>query len=338
MTRFKWSHILKIIFFLAIAGLLLYFSFRGIPLNKVMEELLKANIFWVALSGFLSIVALVSRAYRWKLLIETLGYSPSLKNSLYSLMVGYFANLAFPRLGELTRCGSLSKVETIPVGGLLGTVVIERMIDVLSLLICLLLAAVIEYQRLSHFFRDQLINPMTSKIEYLLNSTVGIMVLLFIVVVIIFLFFFLKKRSSSWVAKVLRDFVDGLRSITKLKKGWQFLFHSVFIWLLYYLAVYVCFFAIAPTRELGPGAALFLLVAGGIAMSAPVQGGIGAYHLLVSQGLVLYGLSRQDGLIFATLVHTLQLLIVVVLGTVSLFALFISNRKAQSAAEPVILP
>jgi uncharacterized membrane protein YbhN (UPF0104 family) len=126
-----------------------------------------------------------------------------------------------------------------------------------------------------------------------------------------------------------------------LKRPGLFLFHSIFIWVLYYLAVYVCLFAFPATSSLRGGSALFLLVAGGLGMSAPVQGGIGAYHLLVSQGLVVYGISLQDGLAFATLVHFLSLAMVVVLGMISMMLLFSGNKRkawADPATEAGIQP
>ena len=115
----------------------------------------------------------------------------------------------------------------------------------------------------------------------------------------------------------------------RLEKRWLFVFHSIFIWALYYASVYLAFFALPSTSGLGAGAGLFLLVAGGLAMSAPVQGGIGAYHLLVSQGLILYGISRQDGLAFATLLHSLQLLLIVVFGCISLVLSFVEKQDAE---------
>ena len=116
-----------------------------------------------------------------------------------------------------------------------------------------------------------------------------------------------------------------------MKNGFAFLAHTAFIWLMYYFMVYVSFFALAPTSHLDMKAGLFVMVAGGIGMSAPVQGGIGTYHILVSQGLMVYGISKSDGLIFATLVHTAQLVLLLILGTVAVLALFLRNRKAEKA-------
>lgn len=327
----------KYILLLGIAVLLLVFAFRGINVNKVFSEMLKANMLWVLLSALMSVIALISRAYRWNLLIEPLGYSPSLKKTTYALMIGYFANLALPRLGEISRCGALSKSESIPFNKLLGTVIVERVIDVISLIICLLIAASIEYKRLGDFFNENIINPISGKFEQILKSPFSIAIVIIILAGLLFtIIYFLRKakqkESESKVVKLIRGLFDGVRSIANLKRPWLFIFHSFFIWLLYYFSVYIALFAFPFTDDLGPRAALFLLVAGGIAMSAPVQGGIGAYHLLVSQGLVLYGLSQEHGLTFATLIHGLQLLIIVVLGIASMLLLFSGKKNTNYAA------
>ena len=140
----KVINILKYIILLGVAVALLLYAFKGMDIKKIVQQIFHANMFWVSVSGLISVIAFVVRAYRWNLLIEPMGYSPSLKNTTYSLMVGYFANLAIPRLGEVSRCGALSKAESIPFNKLLGTVIVERVIDVISLLLCMLFAAVIE--------------------------------------------------------------------------------------------------------------------------------------------------------------------------------------------------
>jgi len=330
----------KYLFLFVVAAALLFFAFKGMDLKKIGQQILHANMFWVAVSGLISVIAFVVRAYRWNLLIEPMGYSPSLKNTTYSLMVGYFANLAIPRLGEVSRCGALSKAESIPFNKLLGTVIIERAIDVITLLLCMLFAAAIEFKRLGSFFSENIFNPIIKKFDQLTNSPLiltGIIAVLIILTAVV-IYFKRKnkvKGTESAISKLIKGFIDGLRSVAKLKKPGRFIFHSILIWFLYYLGTYVAFFAFPFTAGLGAGAALFLLVASGLGMSAPVQGGIGAYHLLVSQGLMLYGLSQQDGLTFATLLHTLQLLLVVVFGAISLILLFSENKKRAESAETV---
>ena len=328
----KLFSFLKYLLLLAVAFGLLAFAFRGVRVGKILHDMLQANIFWVLLSALFTILAFFSRAYRWNLLIESAGYSPPLKKTFYALMVGYFANLAFPRLGEVTRCGSLSKAESIPFSPLLGTVIVERVIDVISLVVCLVLTAILEYKRLGSFLNDNIIDPAIGKLRQLMVSPLLIVAAIVCILGLSFALFYFIKRSGqkgkeSKIVQLFTSFMNGLRSISTLKKPGLFIFHSVFIWFLYFLSTYVCLFALPSTSQLGLNAALFLLVAGGLGMSAPVQGGIGAYHLLVSQGLILYGLSQQDGLLFATLIHSLSLVLVVLFGVVSMLLLFSGNRR-----------
>ena len=296
--------------------------------------MLQANIFWLLLSLIPSIIALISRVYRWNLLIEPLGYAPRLKKTFYALMVGYFANLAFPRLGEITRCAALSKAESIPFNNLLGTVIVERAIDVITLLVCLMLTAIIEFKRLGDFLIDSIVKPIVEKLKQFATSPVLIIGAIVLIIAIFFIVRYFrnkpgKEQKESKFIHLVKGLVSGLRSIGRLKRPWLFVFHSLLIWFLYFLSMYICFFALPSTSGLGFGAALFLLVAGGLGMSAPVQGGIGAYHLLVSQGLMLYGLSKQNGLAFATLVHTSQIIMVVLLGSASLLLLFLGKKKQK---------
>jgi uncharacterized protein (TIRG00374 family) len=336
----KLLNILKYIILLGVAVALLLYALKGMDIKKIMQQILHADMFWVSVSGLISIIAFVVRAHRWNLLIEPLGYSPSLKNTTYSVMVGYFANLAFPRLGEVSRCGALSNAESIPFNKLLGTVIIERIIDVLCLFVCILLAAAIEYKRLGDFFSEKIFTPLNEKFQQLIKSPLlfAAIIILILVLIIAFIYFLRKskkKGTGSPIVKIIKGFVDGLKSVANLKRPWVFIFQSAFIWVLYYLGVYVALFAFPFTSGLGAGAALFLLVAGGLGMSAPVQGGIGTYHLLVSQGLVLYGVSTVNGLAFAFMLHGLQLILVIALGIVSLFLLFSARKNKQENSIPL---
>jgi len=330
----KVISVLKFFLLLAIAVGLLLFAFRGISLRSIVQEIVKANVWWVLLSVVPSIAALVSRSYRWNLLIEPLGYKPKLIKTFYAVTIGYFANLGFPRLGEVTRCAALSKAESVPFNMLLGTVIVERVVDVLTLIICLILTAIIELNRLGTFLVGTIIDPVIEKVKQLFSSPVLLAGLVIVIIAVLFVvrYFRIKSKRANGESRIVhlfRGLVSGLKSIGQLKRPWLFIFHSILIWVLYLLSVYLCFFALPVTRGLGLTAALFLLVAGGLGMSAPVQGGIGAYHLLVSQGLMLYGLSKRDGLAFATLVHTSQILMIILLGSASLFLLFINRRAIQ---------
>jgi uncharacterized protein (TIRG00374 family) len=326
--------ILKYLILLCIALGLLYLAFKGVDVRKTFEEISHVNVLWLSASIGVSLIAFVSRAIRWNMLIEPLGYKPRLSNTFYSLMVGYFANLAVPRLGEVTRCGSLSKAEKVPFNSLVGTVIVERLIDVISLLICLIITALIEYERLGNFLMDSVINPIREKVSASLHSLLFIVLSALIVAVLtgVIIWFIKKSRQSSGESKIvsmIKGLVDGLLSIGQLKRPLLFIFHSVLIWVMYFLMAYLAFFSLPVTNNLTWSAGMFVLVVGGLGMTAPVQGGIGAYHLLVSQGLMLYGLSQQDGLAFATLLHTSQMLIVIFFGALSFLLLLLASKKSS---------
>lgn len=333
--KIKPTDIIRFFVLLVLAVLLFVFAFRGISLSLIAKQIFKAKFFWVFLSFLISAVAHLSRAIRWNLLIEPLGYSPPLQKTFYAVMTGYLANFAFPRLGEVTRCGSLTKAESIPFNKLLGTVITERLIDVLSLLICLLIVMVIEFRRLGNFLKENIIKPTVSKFHAIGSSPLIAIAFAALLVCLFFFVRYLRKRKGTAISNLIKGITEGISSVRTLKRPWLFVFHSVLIWFLYFLSVYVALFAFPSTENLGLGAALFLLVAGGVAMSAPVQGGIGAYHLLVSEGLLLYGLSQEEGLAFATLLHSLQMILSVVLGIISFLLLFSARRPKKLPAHTV---
>ncbi len=326
---------LKFILLLGIAFGLLYLAFRGVDLGKMFDEISEANFFWLSASVFVSLIAFASRAYRWNILIEPLGYKPRFSNTMYSLMIGYLANLAIPRLGEVTRCGSLSEAEKLPFNRLLGTVIVERLIDVICLLICMVLTAIIEYDRLGNFLMESVIRPVSEKATTWLNSPLFVIAAIVIAACMVsIVVWFVKKNKStteeSKIVHLVKGLIDGLMSIGQLKRPWAFLFHSVLIWTMYFFMAYFAFFSLPVTSGLSCSAGMFILVVGGLGMTAPVQGGIGAYHLLVSQGLILYGLTQQDGLAFATLLHTSQLLVVIFFGSLSFLLLFLANKSRSN--------
>jgi glycosyltransferase 2 family protein len=327
LTRHKqW---LQFTFFATTTTLLLYLAYRGTSFHIIYTSIIHSKLLWAVASLFFGLIALVLRAYRWKLLLKPLGFVPTLFHASCALAIGYLANLAFPRLGEIMRCGSLSTKDKVPFALVFGTVVTERIVDMISLFTCILLAALFESNRLGHFLINEIVLPIRDKL------TLPVLIALFALLLFICFIYFLKRgkgsKQSSVIKRQLESFADGIRSIMKLQQPLLFIIASIGIWVLYFLSAFVCFFAFPETSHLGPSAALLLLVIGGIAMSAPVQGGIGAYHLLVSRGLLLYGLSQTSGLIFATLLHSSQMLMVIVVGSISLLWLFITRKKARTA-------
>ena len=323
----------RYLIFLAAGAALLWFTFRHQNFNDVFDKIIKADPFWVGITLIISILALISRAMRWKQLIVSLGYNPRLSSTFKALMLGYLANMALPRLGEVSRCGALNKSDEIPFDKLLGTVIVERVSDVIMLLLCMLLVAFLEFERLGGFMNENLVKPMLEKWYGNTVAVVVIIVLLITGVVIIFRLFKMQN-PPAWIQKIkklLSGIGEGLQSITHLENKGVFLFHTFFIWGMYLLLTYVSFFAFPFSSGLTLSAALFITVLGGIGMSAPVQGGIGTYDWLVSQGLILYGLSETNGTVFAVMGHSVQTLFLVALGIISMISLFFFTKKQSSS-------
>lgn len=326
---------LKYLVLLSVGLLFLYLAFRGNNPRELLSALKTANYNWIFLSFLCSILAHLSRAARWNLLIQPLGYKPRLKNTFAAVMAGYLANMAVPRMGEISRCGALNQVENIPFEELLGTVIAERVIDLITLILCIFLTAFLEFDLLGRFIMNQVVSPLITRFQLLFASVLSTLTALAVLLVLIALaVYVLRAASGNPLVKKARNLLKGvlvgLQSVLKMERKLEFFLHSVFIWTMYFLAGYVCFFALSSTSRLGADAGLFSLVAGSIGMTAPVQGGVGVYHMLVSQGLTLFGLSQPEGLVYATVVHTSQVLLILVLGAISL--LFISLKKRPEAA------
>lgn len=321
---------LKFLAFLAVGILLLWFAFRKVDAGKFIDDLRGANYYWLILSVLFGFFAFVSRARRWILLIHPLGYNPSLKNSFYALMTGYLANLALPRMGEITRCVALGKKGKIPVDQLIGTVVVERSIDFISLMFIMIALIFTSGDQVGLFLKNSIQIP----IQKMFGVTWVIWLILFIVLAVIFILLVRYKKSLrkfrffSKMFDIGRGVINGLKTISTMEKKWEFLFHTIFIWLNYALMTWVVFFSLESTSFLTFRDSIFILVIGGLGMSAPVSGGIGAFHYIVQQGLyIVKGIPLEDGFAYATLTHESQLIFVVIMGAISFFIIFRKDRN-----------
>jgi uncharacterized protein (TIRG00374 family) len=325
---------LKFIGFLVVGILLLWLAFRKTDFARLAADLKEAHYSWLLLSILFSLFAFVSRARRWILLVNPLGYRPSLINAFYALMTGYLANVALPRIGEITRCVALGKKEKIPVDQLIGTVVVERTIDFFSLMIIMLAVMFTSGDQLGLFLKEFILVPVQNKMQEMFGVTWILWAILFFIVILsLFLAFryrhkLRKIRFFSKMIDVLKGVFNGLKTITTLERKWEFIFHTVFIWVNYALMTWVVVFALDSTSQLTFVDSLFLLVIGGLAMSAPVQSGLGVFHYTISQGLLIVkGIPIEDGLVYALLAHESQLVFVAIIGTISFFMIFRRHGK-----------
>ena len=331
----KQKFILKYILVLLATAALVYFAFKQIKINDVIDAMKRANYIYILLSLIPAMLAFASRAIRWNLLLHPLGYRPKFRNSFYALMFGYLANLAFPRLGEVSRSVALNRAENIPLDKIIGTVIAERAVDVVSLLVCIVLTLVMEFERIYSFMTMYLFDPLINKMSSAMQSGLFYPVIAVLILAIIAAVIIMRRRqqAASLTDKIILFFkgiLTGLASVMKMKNPAAFIFHSVFIWTMYWLITYICFFSLDATASLGLKAALFILVAGGLGMTAPIPGGIGAYHYLVGQGLIIYGIVETEGVAYATIVHASQMLVILLVGTFSFWRLSV-NKKQLSA-------
>ena len=331
MTGKLLFKVLKNLAFLFVGLVLLYLAFKGQDLEKLILDLKEANYFYVILSVLFGVGAYLSRAKRWLILLEPMGYSPKFSNSLYSIVIGYFANLAIPRIGEITRCTTMNQAEKIPVDKLFGTVILERIIDLMFLLTLTLITILLKVDLFGGFFFD-LVNSNKEKYPKLVNLILisGVLFMLFLLILYAIRS---RLRKFQFAIKIRTFFLgikEGLVSIKKIKNKSGFVFHSLSIWICYYLMSWVVFYSIEETSHLGLIDGLFILVVGGFGMAAPVQGGIGAYHFIVSLGLGVLGIASAPALSYATIVHTSQTLFILLAGSVSLALLYLSNKKIKN--------
>ena len=335
-TLFK---ILRFLVFLSIGLGLLYLAFRGVDFNELWNKFRNARYAFILLYLFFGFISLLSRAWRWNLLIEPVSHRPGFLNSFYSLNIGYMANYAFPRIGEITRCGTLSKAEKIPVDKLLGTVIVERITDLFMVFVLLLVLIVGRFDFFGTFLRNNIFLPLVAKLNDTVGGTWILLVFILGLPLLLVLLYFLFRSSLSKIGLIQRlksfvkGIVEGLKSIYTMKRRWGFLLHSIIIWGSYWLMTYAALFALPSTAELKLIDALFLLVVGSFGFIAPVQGGLGAYHYIVALGLTLYAVPRAEGLTYATLTHGSQMIMLIVLGLASLMLMFAVQKKARKSTE-----
>lgn len=329
---------LKFIAFLAIGVLLLWIAFRNVDFDRLLADLKEAHYSWLLLSVLFGFFAFVSRARRWVLLINPLGFNPSTRNSFYALMTGYLANIALPRIGEITRCVALGKKEKIPVEQLIGTVVIERTVDFLSLLTIMIILIFTSSDQINLFLKESILVPVQNMVISLFGVTWIIWVILFVILIIAFILMIRYKKNLrkirffSKMFDLARGVINGLKTITNLERKWEFIFHTIFIWINYALMTWVVVFAIESTSHITFGDSIFLLVIGGLAMSAPVQSGLGAFHYIISRGLFFVkGIPIEDGLVYALLTHESQLIFVAIIGTISFFVIFRKDKTPSTS-------
>ncbi len=311
--------VLQYLFLIVLTILLLWLSLRGLQVGEgenksefLWHAWQKSNKVYLMLMAVAVMVSHVIRAERWRMLLKPTGNHVSLSGSFLSLMIGYLVNLAVPRGGEVSRCYNLYKLEKTPVEVSFGTVVVERIVDVICMVALIAISFFVEWKKIKGFINT---------LDIPASKGFGISpwaIVIFIAVIALAIGLFLLRKNEKF-KKILKGFKEGLLSIFQLKNKGLFVFYSIAIWGLYFLMTYWVLKAFNETQDLDFGAVLTLFAIGSIAMAVPLPGGAGSYHTLVPMGLVaLYNLPKADAIAFVFIFHGWQTLIFIVSGLLSL--------------------
>ena len=301
--------------------LIWYFLSKLSPQDKIdiINSFKSANYWWVLFSLILGILSHLSRAYRWQFMLEPIGFKPKLPNLIMTVLIAYLLNLLVPRSGEVARATAISKYENIPFEKAFGTIVAERIADVIMLLFIIGLAFFMQADLLKKtLFKDSSSNSLQS-----------ILILIALLILGVVFYRFIKRSENAFFVKI-RNFINGLiegaASIFKMKKKWPFIFHTFFIWLMYVLMFYVVSFALPETTNLPFGAIIVGFVVGGLSM-ALTNGGLGTYPVFVASALILYNIEDNPARAFGWIMWTAQTLMILLFGGLSFLLLPIYNRN-----------
>lgn len=312
----KTGKFLKIVLPLLLGILLVWYSLSKISISELILYFKNADYFYIGLGLFFGLLSHLSRAYRWKFMIEPLGYTLRFPNSVMAVFATYLVNYTIPRAGEITRATILSNYEGVPFEKGFGTIVAERIADMLVMLGIIIITLFLEFEFIYQFFAERF-EPK--------KIIIGALLLLILVA----LFFFFVRTSQSKIALKIRTFVNGLfegiMSIFKMKHKWPFIAHTLFIWAMYVLMFYVTSLSIEETSNLPLAAILIGFISASFSIAA-TNGGIGSYPVAVYAAFSIFAIAKEPSIAFGWIMWSSQTFMIIVLGGLSLFYLPIYNR------------
>ncbi len=334
LTKKHIINYLKNIGFLAVGILIFWLIYNKLELERLKNDLQNLHYGWIILSIFIGLLSHFSRAYRWKMLIKTLGYKPGTANTFLSVLVMYLINLLLPRVGEIGRCSILKKYEGIPFSKLVGTVVIERTTDMLAMIFFAITIIIIQFPVFRSFLAE---HPAVQTKLQSVFSTQNILIGIGIIAVLVFIIYMFGKHHhrlgiSEKFKELWHNFVSGIKSIRQLQQSWKYIAHTVFIYLMWLVMLYIVFFSYEPTEHLSILAGWAAFVMSGLAMAAPVQAGIGAWHFMVYNTLYIYGVDITNGKIFALIAHTATNGSLLIFGLIALYMLPLINKNKSKTS------
>lgn len=323
----KVSKSLSYIAFLALGLALLWLSFRNVDLRELWNDVKTAKISWLLLSLICLAASLFFRALRWNIQIEAMGCKTRASSTYGAVLIAYFANCIFPRLGEVVRCSVLKRKENIPFDKSLGSVVSERIIDLCVLFLLAFLVIVFQWQLLGSLITSWMI-PLINKVK----GNIILCVLIAAAVLVLAMVLVKLCRKSSRLAKIWHGFVDGIKSVVTMKRKWRFVLYTLGVWGFYVVMTWLPFYMLGETSQLGFVEAVTLLGIATLGVVAPVPGGIGTYHFICITLLSgFYGISEQTAGSFAALNHGSQMIFYIITGVVAyVVMMFFDKREASN--------
>lgn len=326
--------ILKFIVFLSIGILCIWLFQRDLTVkqkHEIVEAFGRANYFWVFVAIIFGVLSNVIRTLRWMQLIEPLGYKPKFFNVFGAVYIGYLANLALPRMGEVTRCGILTKYEKIPIQKALGTVITERLVDMFLFVIVFIAAIALQYDLLYNYFNNSILSKFggnSVETPYVKLYVLGFMFLI-LILALIFRNKLLKFKIIQKILHLLVGFWAGILSLSKIKRPWLFIFYSLMIWVMYFFMTWLCLFCLEETFGLSPLTGLAALAFGSVGIMI-VQGGIGIYPVIIKEVLSLYGIISTAGYAIGWITWSSQTFLIIIGGVVFLLVLPFYNKSKNA--------
>lgn len=311
---------LKILLPLALGGFFIWYSLSEISLETLGVYFKKANYSWVFMGLFFGILSHLSRAYRWKFLLEPLGFKPKFTNSVLAVLIGYLVNLAIPRAGEISRATVMTNYEKIPFEKGFGTIVAERVADLIMMLTIVVITLFVQF--------DFIYELLTKNFDPI-KISIGLALL----IIGFYLFTsIVKKATAGFLLKIktfIAGLIEGITSIFKMKNKWVFIFHTFFIWAMYVAMFWVTIPAIKGL-EVPFGGVLISFIAGGFSIAA-TNGGVGLYPIAVASALALFDIPTETATAFGWITWTAQTAMIVVFGGLAFLFLPIYNKNKLSS-------
>lgn len=331
--------VLEYLFFLGLGFFLLWLSFRKLDLTQVWSDIENASYIWVLYSLVAVLLSHIVRSLRWNMLINSMGYKTRLWTTFYSLMIGYMANTAVPRMGEFARCGVLSKKEKIPFNALFGTVISERLLDMLMLLLIIFFVIFFQINLVGEYVSNTfspILQNLSNNVWVIVLVAGGILVLFVVTIWLLYRYRASIKKLSFYgrIRLFLDGLWDGIKTVLKLKQKFLFVVYTILIWFLYAVMVYFPVKMLPETAFLNFGDALTLLGIGSLGIVAPVPGGIGAYHFIIKSLLhEVYGIDAVAAGSFAAITHAGQTLLNLGVGGFSYLMIMFLSKKQKPLNE-----